>query len=109
MSETDEEVFAQLQKGVERNDPRALHNMAMDYGGYGGVGLQVDQSKCIDLLHQSAGLGYPHAQAQIGKFYEKGDMGLEQNKEEALLCVGKMAVESGIVLDARHNLGALAE
>jgi hypothetical protein len=99
--ESDEEVLARLRKRVKCNDPHAIQSIALKYG-YGLNGLQVDQAKCIDLLRKSADLGYPLAQYQLGYFHDDGDMGLEQNEEEALKYY-KEAAEGGQVL-ARHDL-----
>ena len=78
-----EEALARLSKRVELKDPNALRCMAMENGN-GGLGLPVDQAKCIELLRESAGLGFPSAQYHLGSFYRFGEMGLEQNEEEAL-------------------------
>ena len=79
-----------------------MYSLAMD-NAFGRSGLPVDQAKCIDLLRQSAGLGFPAAQYQLGNYHDDGEMGLAQNKEEALKYWGK-AAEGGDV-HARHNLG----
>ena len=102
LPKTDDEELAQLRKRVEIKDPSATFSMSMKYG-YGKHGLPVDQAKCIDLLRESAGLGFSVNQYQLGIFHHDGAMGLEQNKEEALEYWGK-AAEGGHIL-ARHNLG----
>ena len=76
--------------------------MAMDHG-YGDLGLPLDQTKCIDLLRQSADLGCPESQYQLGVFHKFGKMGLQVNEEEAIKYTEKAA--EGGDLDARHNLG----
>ena len=73
----------------------------MQYGK-GRFGIPVDQAKCIGLLLQTADLGFPPAQYQIGAFHSTGVMGLEQNEEEAFKCY-KEAAEGGH-LPALHNL-----
>ena len=93
--------MARLRKRVELKDPKAMRDMALYYGD-GDFGLPVDQAKCIELLRQSAGLGFPNAQFNLGNYYDDGEMGLEQNKEEASKCY-KVAAEGGY-LAARHNL-----
>ena len=102
ISESDEKTLAWVGKRVECNDLRAMREVALAYG-YGRHGLSVDQTKCIELLRQSADLGYPQAQSQLGTFYHDGGMGLEQNYEEALKYWQK-AAEGGEVL-AWHNRG----
>ena len=100
--ESDEEILARTRKRVQRKDPVALVNMAMMHGE-GKLGLPVDQTKCIELMRQSADLGCPAAQSNLGNFYENGVMGLEQNEAEALE-YWKKAAKGGHVL-SRHNLG----
>ena len=100
--ESDEELLARLHKRVELRDPDALVHMAMHYGE-GGLGLPVDQAKCIDLLRQSSDLGFPGAQHALGCYYTNGEMVLEQDEEEALK-YWKKAAEGGHLISL-HNLG----
>ena len=99
---SDEELLARLRKRIEGNDPSAMLNHALDYG-YGKLGLPVDHAKCIELLRQSAGLGFPAAQYQLGSFYDTGAMGLAQNEEEGMNHWKEAAKGGNLV--ARHNLG----
>ena len=99
---SDEEVLARLHKRVGLNDAHALRNMSLEHG-YGDLGLPVNQTKCIDLLRESASLGFPGAQYQLGVFYHNGAMGLQQNLEEATQ-YWERAAEGGHV-SSRHNLG----
>jgi TPR repeat protein len=98
----DEEILLRLRKRVEHEDPQAMRNLAGVYSN-GRYGLRVDQAKCIDLIRQSAGLGYPPAQYQLGHFYCTGKMGFEQNQEEAFKYFEK-AAEGGDLI-SRHILG----
>ena len=100
-----EEALVPLRKRAKRKDPRALFILAMMYG-HGQLRLPVDQVKCIDLLRQSAGLEYPPALARLGNYYHNGEMGLEQNEEEARKYFEE-AAEGGDVV-ARHNVGCAA-
>ena len=101
LPDSEEEALARLRKRVELDDPKALRILAMKYGD-GDLGLPVDRVKCIDLARQSASLGNPEAQYQLGQGCDHGEMGLEQNEEEALKYY-KKAAESGHVY-ALHNL-----
>ena len=103
ISASDEEKLAKLRKRIEQKDPKALHNMAMHYKD-GSFGLPVDQTRCIDLLRQSAGLGFPGAQYELGGFHRTGDMGLDQNEEEGIKYLEK-AAEGGNIW-AQDTLGA---
>ena len=69
----------------------------------GGLGLPVDQTKCIDLLRESAGLGCSVAQYQLGAFHSTGAMGIEKNEEEELKYWETAAEGSDLI--SRHNLG----
>ena len=82
-----------------------MRNLAMYYSD-GGMGLPVDQAKCIELLREAAGLGSPVANYQLGNFHDDGAMGLEQNEAEALKHYEKSA-ESGHLV-SQHNLGCTA-
>ena len=102
----DEEIFARLSKRVELKDPQGICNMAGVYGS-GKLGQSVDRPKCIDLLRQSAALGCPSAQYELGSHLKFGRMGVQQNAEEAFKYWEK-AAEGGHIL-ARHNLGSQEE
>ena len=86
-------------------DPNALCNLGIKYG-CGRNGLSVDQAKCVELLRESASLGFPPAQYQLGVFHHSGDMGLEQNEEKSLKYHEEAAAGGHII--ARHNLGCTA-
>ena len=83
-----------------------MRNMAIQYV-LGKYGLQVDQAKCIELLRESADLCFPSAQYALGCYYRNGEMGLEQNEEEANKLY-KDAAEGGNII-AQHNLGCAEE
>ena len=93
-----------LRKRVELKDPRAMLNMAMNYGN-GDFGVPVDQARCIELLRESAVLGFLPAQCQLGDLHHYGEMGLEQNEEEARKYYEK-AAEGGHI-ESRHNAGCV--
>jgi TPR repeat protein len=79
-----------------------MRNLAMYYSD-GGMGLPVDQAKCVELLRQSADLCCTDAQFQLGMFYHNGMMGLQQNNDKGLK-YNKKAAEGGHLL-SRHRLG----
>ena len=104
VSPSDEETLSRLRKRAKGDDPIAMHNL---FGhGNGDYGLPVEQTKCIDLLRQAAGLGLPVAHYQLGNYHLDGAMGLEQNEEEAIKYWEKAA--EGGHLTSRHNLGISA-
>ena len=102
LPQSDGELLALACKRVELKDPNALLNMAFVHGD-GKLGLPADEAKCIDLLRESADLGFPPAQYQLGVFHKFGRMELEQNDDEAFK-YWEQAAGGGDVI-ARHNLG----
>ena len=102
LPKSDEEILARARKRVELKDPKALSSMAGNYG-FGLLGLPVDQTKCIDLLHEAASLGSREAQHQLGQYYCNGEKGLETNQETGLKYL-KEAAEGGHLL-ASNKLG----
>ena len=97
-----EEILARLRKRVKLKDPIALCDMASKHGS-GGFGLPVDKTKCIELLRQSADLGYSSAQYQLGNYLMDGEMGLQRNEKEAVENYTKAAEDGNFY--ALHNLG----
>ena len=102
LTESEEEHLRLLRKRVDLEDPQAVFKLGMTHG-YGNYGQPVDQAKCIDLMRQAAALGFPGAHYQLGLFYRRGEMGLEQNEEEAIRH-HQEAAEGGH-LPSRHNIG----
>ena len=103
---SNEDILVQMRKRVELKDPTAMRDMAMNYSD-GGLGLPVDQRKCIELLRESADLGCPDAQHNLGDFYHHGAMGLKQDESEALRWWEK-AAEGGHLI-SRNNLASAEE
>jgi len=101
----DDEILVYKRKRAERKDPRALHDIALDYG-HGWHGMPMDHAKCIDLMRQSADLGFLCALSQLGNYHHGGEMGLKPNREEAIKWWEKAA--EGGDFNARHNLGIMA-
>jgi TPR repeat protein len=102
LPQSTEEILAQVSERVAQKDPEAMINLALAHGD-GKAGLPVDQTKCIDLLREAADLGCRSALCQLGNFHSIGEMGLEQNKEEAIK-YWEEAAEGGDV-QARYNVG----
>lgn len=83
---------------AQHQKAQALYNEGLNYGKL------LDQTKLIDLLRESADLGFSGAQYQLGTFYHNGEMGLEKKEEESMKAY-KEAAKGGHIL-AQHNLGA---
>jgi TPR repeat protein len=105
MPRSDEEILVRLRKRADQMDRNALCNLAMKYGR-GMNGVSVNRAKCIELLRQSAGLGYYPAQYNLGAFHKRGEMGLHQDDEEALKYFTE-AAEGGDV-ESQYTLGCTA-
>ena len=101
----DDEILVYKRKRAERKEPRALHDIALNHG-HGWCGFPVDHAKCIDLLRESADLGFLPALSELGLFHHNGEMGLKPNREEAIKFWEKAA--EGGDHNARHNLGIMA-
>ena len=63
----------------------------------------MDQTKCIELLRESADLCFPPALHHFGIYHDAGDMGLEQSEEVAQKYYEE-AAEGGHLI-SRHNVG----
>ena len=95
---SNEGYLVQLRKRVEQKDPFALYCMAMVYG-IGQFGLSVDVAKCAELLRESAALGFPVAQFNLGM------RDINENKEEGLRHL-EAAADGGDVI-SRYYLGIM--
>jgi TPR repeat protein len=70
-SKADEDAVEELMKLVEVNDPASIFMLA-NYYEHGGIGLQQDHTKAIELFTPAADLGYSKAHFHLANFYQKG-------------------------------------
>ena len=78
---SDEECIRRMNKRIEAGDAMAIHMVGMFYSE-GMKGLPQDQTRALELWHQSAELGFHEAYRCIGIAYEDGN-GVEMNKKMA--------------------------
>jgi hypothetical protein len=71
MGKTDEEQVAELMKRAEANDAASIYVLANSYDN-GGVGLQEDHTKAMELYARAAELGCSDAQCHLGNICREG-------------------------------------
>jgi len=102
---SDEENLKRLEKRMELNDARAIHNLGCHYR-YARLGLPQDHAKALELWHCAGELGNAAAYYNIGCAYSSGE-GVVRDEEKA-----KRYWELGAMLghiSARYNLGVHQE
>jgi TPR repeat protein len=104
---SDDEIDSHVMKGymarAEKNDPQAIWQLALSYKSGSGVLVPVNEKKALELTKRAADLGNTEAQYSLGLSYERGDLGLEVDKEK-----GRNLLESaakGGNVKARFTLG----
>ena len=104
-SKSDEENIKRLEKRMDMNDARAIHNLGCHYRS-ARFGLPQDHAKALELWHCAGELGNAAAYYNIGCAYSSGE-GVERDEKKA-----KRYWESGAMLGhtgARYNLGVYLE
>ena len=96
---TEEERVEEIMKRVEANDAASI-NLLAGYYYHGGLGLQQDRTKAIELYARSSELGCSTAHRSLGNIYhEGGDLKKAKFHLEAAAMAGHEV--------ARYNLGNL--
>lgn len=98
-----EERRKRIDRRIELNDPEAIFLFGMYYFE-GGVGVEQDIGKAVELSHRAAELGSIVAHSKVGGLYWRGD-GVQVDKKKAMYHF-EIAAMGGHLL-ARHNLGVL--
>ena len=96
----------QIMKRVDKNDARAIQQLAMAYMG-GHFGLQADETKYRELIHRAADLGNTEACVILGVEYCRGGSGFTQDQKKAEH-YWKTAAEGGEPM-AIHALAEILE
>ena len=104
LPESDEEILSQYRARAEKNDPRAIWNLATCYKE-GNFGCPVDFGKALELYERGVDLSSADACYDLGSFYWDGDHGLPQDDEKARMYFKKAAIAGDSY--ARSNLGTL--
>jgi len=96
---TEEEKIEELMKRVEVNDAGAMYVLGNNYH-HGGLGLQQDREKAIELWIRAAALGSSKAHFHLGVYYHaEGDSKKSKFHYEAAAMAGNE--------NARSNLGTM--
>jgi TPR repeat protein len=98
-SKTEEEKVEQITKRAEANDAASI-NLLAGYYYFGGLGIQQDRTRAIELYTKSADLGCSEAHNSLaGVYYEGGNMKKAKFHWEAAAMAGHEV--------ARNNLGVM--
>ena len=100
MSQTGQ-VVAMIQKRVDAGDPMAIHHLGHEYAD-GGLGLEKDMTRAVELWERAAKLGVKEAHISLGCMYDEGK-DVEKDTAKAIRH-WEVAAMCGQV-HARHNLG----
>jgi TPR repeat protein len=85
---TDEEIFGEILKRVEANDPASMCMLATHYH-HGRGGVQQDHAKVMELYVRAADLGYKYAHHnQAVHYYEGGNLKKAKFHYEAAAMAG---------------------
>ncbi|EJK59266.1 hypothetical protein THAOC_20534, partial [Thalassiosira oceanica] len=85
---------------VAKKDPEAINLLGEKHWG-GGLGLQKDSRKAVELYAKAAELGSIHALFNLGNAYEHGD-GVQQDTVKAAELYEEAAMQGWV--EARHSL-----
>ena len=100
---SNEERRKRLDRRVELDDPEAI-TIVGNYYFRGGMGLEQDIGKALDLLHRAAELGSISAHNIVGDIYLTSSV-VQANYKKAMYHFEIAAMEGNV--GARHALGAL--
>ena len=95
------DALAMIRARVLKKDPVAIHQLGLFYY-HGGLGLQKDMQRAVELYTEAAQLGSIEALFSIGSAYDLGK-GAQQDKAKAAEFYRKAAMQGSV--SARHNLG----
>ena len=99
--DNDADALAMIQARVVKKDPLAIEFLGIKYCA-GGLGLQKDVRKAVELWTEAAELGSAEALYDLGVAYYSGS-GVQQDKARAFQFYTKAAMQGHV--ESRHNLG----
>ena len=99
--ENHDDALAMIQAQVLKKDRVAIHQLGLHIY-QGGLGLQKDMQRAVELYTEAAQLGSIEALFSIGSAYDLGK-GAQQDKAKAAEFYRKAAMQGSV--SARHNLG----
>ena len=95
------QVVSMIQKRVNAGDPLAMRHLGHEYAD-GGLGLEKDMTRAVELWERAAKLGVKEAHISLGCMYDEGK-DVEKDTAKAIRH-WEVAAMCGQV-HARHNLG----
>ncbi|EJK74494.1 hypothetical protein THAOC_03823 [Thalassiosira oceanica] len=99
--DNDADTLAMIQARVAKKDPVAISHLGDKYC-HGGLGLQKDMQKAVELWTEAAELGSVEALFNLGLAHVTG-LGFEQDEAKGIHFWLKAAVQGHV--NSRHNLG----
>ena len=103
--DSEEEIFQQLLKRVDADDPEGINNLGFYYND-GLYNLPQDFDKALELWERAAKLGSVTSQYNIGNAYYNG-RGVEQDEKIAKQYYELTAMKGEV--NARHNVAVIEE
>ena len=100
--DNDADKLAMVQARVQKKDPVAIYHLGGKYVE-GGLGLQKDMRRAIELWTEAAELGSVESLYNLGIAYDGGH-GVQENRAEAIKLYKKAAMQGHV--ESRHNLGS---
>ena len=105
LPDNDADELAMVQARVEKKDPDAINFLGERYF-FGGLGLQKDMRKAVELYYEAAELGSIKALYHLGTVYDGGE-GVQQDKAKGVQFYEKAAMQGHV--DSRYQLGWIEE
>ena len=97
----DAKALALILARVEKRDPEAIHNLGQKYL-HGGLGLQKDARRSVELWTEAVELGSVEALYSLGDAHYSG-IGVQADKAKGIQFWTKAAMQGHV--ESRHNLG----
>ena len=95
-----DDELAMIRTRVAKKDPVAINNLGNKYC-HGGLGLQKDRQRAVQLWIEAAELGSIEALYDLGVSHEYG-VGVQQDKAKAIHFYERAAMQGHV--ESRHNL-----
>ena len=99
--DNDADALAMIQARVVKKDPEAIEFLGIKYYA-GGLGLQKDVRKAVELWREAAELGSVEALYDLGVAYESGS-GVQEDVARGIHFYMKAAMQGHV--ESRYNLG----
>ena len=101
--DNDADLLAMVRTRVAKKDPEAINFLGEQYW-QGGLGLQKNTRKAVELWEEAAELGSIEAIHVLGGLYYRG-LGVRKDKAKGIQLYEKAAMQGYV--ESRHNLGKI--